>query len=31
MAYETRNPYTGTLLETFPDATGAEVHQAIET
>ncbi|QFT95504.1 Succinate-semialdehyde dehydrogenase [NADP(+)] 1 (plasmid) [Roseovarius sp. THAF9] len=31
MAYETRNPYTGTLLETFPDATDAEVHQAIET
>ena len=31
MAYETRNPYTGTPLETFPDATDAEVHQAIET
>jgi succinate-semialdehyde dehydrogenase/glutarate-semialdehyde dehydrogenase len=30
MAYETRNPYTGELLETYPDATDTEVHQAIE-
>ena len=30
MAYETRNPYTGELLEVYPDATDTEVHQAIE-
>jgi succinate-semialdehyde dehydrogenase/glutarate-semialdehyde dehydrogenase len=30
MTYETRNPYTGDLLETFPDATDSEVNQAIE-
>tara|TARA_R110001592_G_scaffold357416_1_gene660501 strand:+ start:55861 stop:57252 length:1392 start_codon:yes stop_codon:yes gene_type:complete len=30
MPYETRNPYTGALLETYPDATDTEVHQAIE-
>ena len=31
MAYETRNPYTGEVLKTFPDATDAEVRQAIDT
>ena len=30
MAYETRNAYTGALLETYPDATDPEVNQAIE-
>ncbi|WP_137221993.1 NAD-dependent succinate-semialdehyde dehydrogenase [Shewanella sp. MEBiC00475] len=30
MTYETRNPYTGALLVTFPDATDFEVNQAIE-
>lgn len=30
MAYETRNPYTGALLETFHDATDTEVQQALE-
>lgn len=30
MAYETRNPYTGELLEEYPDATDTEVNQAIE-
>lgn len=30
MAYETRNPYTGELLEAYPDATDTEVNQAIE-
>ena len=30
MAYATTNPYTGELLRTFPDATDAEVDQAIE-
>tara|TARA_Y100000310_G_scaffold63966_1_gene59447 strand:- start:6817 stop:8208 length:1392 start_codon:yes stop_codon:yes gene_type:complete len=30
MAYETRNPYTGELLEAYPDATDNEVNHAIE-
>ncbi|OHT21750.1 NAD-dependent succinate-semialdehyde dehydrogenase [Edaphosphingomonas haloaromaticamans] len=30
MAYETTNPYTGEVLKSFPDATDAEVRQAIE-
>lgn len=30
MAYETRNPYTGELLEAYPGATDTEVNQAIE-
>jgi succinate-semialdehyde dehydrogenase/glutarate-semialdehyde dehydrogenase len=30
MTYETRNPYTGDLLVTFPDASDSEVKQAIE-
>ncbi|TIO08189.1 NAD-dependent succinate-semialdehyde dehydrogenase [Mesorhizobium sp.] len=30
MAYATTNPYTGEVLRTFPDATDAEVAQAIE-
>lgn len=30
MAYQTTNPYTGEILETFPDATDAEVAQALE-
>lgn len=30
MAYETRNPYTGVLLETFSDATDSDVSQALE-
>ena len=30
MAYATLNPYTGELLKTFPDATDAEVTQAID-
>ncbi|KAA8997029.1 NAD-dependent succinate-semialdehyde dehydrogenase [Affinibrenneria salicis] len=30
MAYETRNPYTGELLKTFPEATDVEVGAAIE-
>jgi succinate-semialdehyde dehydrogenase/glutarate-semialdehyde dehydrogenase len=29
MAYATTNPYTGAVLKTFPDATDAEVEQAI--
>ena len=29
MAYATINPYTGETLKTFPDATDAEVEQAI--
>jgi succinate-semialdehyde dehydrogenase/glutarate-semialdehyde dehydrogenase len=29
MAYATTNPYTGELLKTFPDASDAEVDQAI--
>jgi succinate-semialdehyde dehydrogenase / glutarate-semialdehyde dehydrogenase len=29
MAYATTNPYTGEVLKTFPDATDAEVDQAI--
>lgn len=29
MAYATTNPYTGEVLKTFPDATDAEVKQAI--
>ncbi len=29
MAYETRNPYTGELLERFPDATDDQIVQAI--
>jgi succinate-semialdehyde dehydrogenase/glutarate-semialdehyde dehydrogenase len=29
MAYATTNPYTGEVLKTFPDATDAEVNQAI--
>ena len=31
MAYETRNPYTGEVSKTFPDATDAEVQKAIDT
>lgn len=30
MAYQTRNPYTGEVLRTFPEATDAEVLKAIE-
>ena len=30
MAYQTTNPYTGETLKTFPDATDAEVAQALE-
>ena len=30
MAYATTNPYTGEVVKTFPDATDAEVKQAIE-
>tara|TARA_R110002167_G_scaffold188380_2_gene390015 strand:- start:586 stop:1968 length:1383 start_codon:yes stop_codon:yes gene_type:complete len=30
MTYETRNPYTGDLLVTFPDASDSEIKQAIE-
>lgn len=30
MAYQTTNPYTGKTLKTFPDATDAEVAQALE-
>ena len=30
MAYQTTNPYTGEILNTFPDATDAEVAQALE-
>ena len=30
MAYQTTNPYTGKVSATFPDATDAEVLQAIE-
>ncbi|MCU4117828.1 NAD-dependent succinate-semialdehyde dehydrogenase [Variovorax sp. N23] len=29
MAYETKNPYTGELLERFPDATDNQIAQAI--
>lgn len=29
MTYATTNPYTGETLKTFPDATGAEVDQAL--
>jgi succinate-semialdehyde dehydrogenase/glutarate-semialdehyde dehydrogenase len=29
MAYATTNPYTGEVLKTFPNATDAEVDQAI--
>ena len=29
MAYATTNPYTGEVVKTFPDATDAEVSQAI--
>ena len=29
MAYATQNPYTGELIQTFPDATDAEVDHAI--
>ena len=29
MAYATTNPYTAEVLKTFPDATDAEVEQAI--
>ncbi|MDQ0391351.1 NAD-dependent succinate-semialdehyde dehydrogenase [Labrys monachus] len=29
MAYATTNPYTGEVLKTFPDATDAEVEQAV--
>lgn len=31
MAYQTINPYTGQLVKSFPDASDAEVKQAIET
>jgi succinate-semialdehyde dehydrogenase / glutarate-semialdehyde dehydrogenase len=30
MAYATTNPYTGEVVKTFPDATDANVNQAIE-
>ena len=30
MAYPTTNPYTGEILKTFPDATDAQVAQALE-
>ncbi len=30
MSYTTTNPYTGELLKTFPDATDAEIVEAIE-
>ena len=30
MTYATTNPYTGEVLKTFPDATDAEITQAIE-
>ncbi|MDB5656570.1 MAG: Aldehyde Dehydrogenase [Tardiphaga sp.] len=30
MAYQTRNPYTGEVSKTFPDATDAEVQKAID-
>ncbi len=30
MTYATTNPYTGEVLQTFPDATDAEIIQAIE-
>ena len=30
MAYQTTNPYTGEILKTFPNATDAEVAQALE-
>lgn len=30
MSYATTNPYTGEVVKTFPDATNAEVEQAIE-
>lgn len=30
MAYQTTNPYTGETLKTFPDATDAQVAQALE-
>jgi len=30
MSYATTNPYTGKVVKTFPDATDAEVKQAIE-
>ncbi len=30
MAYQTTNPYTGEILKTFPDATDAQVTQALE-
>lgn len=30
MAYQTTNPYTGEILKTFPDATDAQVAQALE-
>ena len=30
MAYASTNPFTGVVLKTFPDATDAEVKQAIE-
>lgn len=30
MAYATTNPYTGEVVKTFPDATDAEVKQAID-
>lgn len=30
MTYATTNPYTGEVVKTFPDATDAEIIQAIE-
>ena len=30
MAYQTTNPYTGEILKTFPDATDAQVAQALK-
>ena len=30
MSYATTNPYTGEVVKTFPDATDAEIIQAIE-
>ncbi|MEJ1976594.1 MAG: NAD-dependent succinate-semialdehyde dehydrogenase [Acetobacteraceae bacterium] len=29
MTYQTKNPYTGEVLQTFPDATDAQVEQAV--
>jgi len=31
MAYASKNPYTGEVVQMFPDATNGEVEQAIAT